>query len=214
MEQPGSQTIALFGIIVQFILAVVGVWYAWETRRLRQSGETQIALLREQGQSSLKPYIFPTIRLFDKEKRKIAIQEDKTISDIQKQDRISDLEEDDTQFLCLLENASNKISIDISVLIYDARTRSFLNARGTIAILPEKAEQSLKITLPYKSAEEAWVRIIERYGIVAQSVADALEIETRSYALVIFRDIEGRVYSMRRKFSIRDGRVNHLISAP
>jgi hypothetical protein len=116
--------------------------------------------------------------------------------------------------LCLLENASNKISIDISVLIYNARTKSFLNSRGTIAILPEKEEQSLKITLPYKSAEEARVRIIERYGIVAQSVADALEIETRSYALVIFRDIEGRVYSTRRKFSIRDGRVNHLISAP
>jgi hypothetical protein len=92
MEQPGSQILSLIGVIVQVILAVVGAWYAWETRRLRQSGETQIALLREQGQSSLKPYIFPKIRLFDKEKHRRDIQEDKTISDIQKQDRIADLD--------------------------------------------------------------------------------------------------------------------------
>ncbi len=188
----------------------MALWLAWETRRLRLSSESQINLLREQSRSSSQPYIFLTIKIFDKDGFKKFITDDETKSAEEQAEALVRLNQTDTLFLCILRNASNHIARDVEVWIYDSRTRNFLESHEGAAILIGEELTTFSISPPFLSVEEVRSGIYRRYGKSAAGIADAIALGRVSYSLVIYRDIEKRVYSTIRSFSITGDEVYHL----
>ncbi|MEE3502378.1 hypothetical protein [Acidiphilium acidophilum] len=210
VETHGGGGLLTVGLVIQTLLALMALWLAWETRRLRLASEAQINLLREENRSSLQPYVFPSLEVFDEGEGKKSISADETKSAEEKSDLLTLLEQDDTIFFCRLRNATTHIARDVEVWVYDERTRNFLESDQGIAVMSGSEKTPLSISPPFLSVDEVQSRIKIRYGAVPPNMIDSIRLGSVSYLLVFYRDIEKRLYSTKRNFSIKDGDVFYL----
>lgn len=200
-------------IIVQLALASVAIWYTIETRKLRIQNEAQMKLLREQTRLSLTPYLVPGIADVDLALLRKNIAEDKSLTEDQRKEKLSKLDEAKIKFVCNVHNPTSKTPHHVNVYIYDSRTRSFLEGDYGKEWIAEKGSELFQVSEPYLGRDEVVESIRKQYGDGTDFIFRQLSAGDQSYIAIIFRDLEGRLYMAKREFMISDGEAHHKPTA-
>lgn len=201
-------------IIVQLILAFTAIWYAFETRQLRLQNQGQLKLLKEQTRLSLVPYLVPGLMDVELNALKRMIKEDIELTEERKKEQLEKAEKADVIFMCKVENPTSKTAHHIGLWVYDSRTRSFLECDFGKEWIAEKSNELFQISKPYLTPNEVRKSICKQYGSDIDFILPLIKFEDESYIITIFRDIERRLYAVKRPFNIsNDGDIRHKPSA-
>ncbi|MCL9764670.1 hypothetical protein [Neisseria subflava] len=220
--------------LIQFILAVVGLWYCIETRKLRIESEKQTNNSLMQKKLLITPYLLLGIAVSaDDITKRIDVDDEfkKQIKDkIRRDFKISDPADIDEHFHKIITNFSkisivsiinvtDKIASDISVYIYDNKAKNFTSSTRLPQVLVKEDTRNILIDGNPLSKEEFLEEIKGKYNI--KTISEYLSNHTQtknhnSLILVAFMDIEGNSSMFIRPFERRGNQSfhspQHLIS--
>ncbi len=142
------------------------------------------------------------------------IHEDKELSDEQKQEKLEKIDSSSVKFVCAVDNPTCKIGHHLNIWIFDSLTRSFLECDFGKEWIEEKGHELFQISEPYSNLDEVKKNIAKQYGSDVDFIYPLLEVGAKSYIALVFRDIEGRLYMVKRGVIIdKDGDIGHSSSA-
>ena len=194
-------------ILVQLVLAGAAIWYTFETRRLRQENQEQLKLLKEQTRLSLAPFLVPGLIDVDLALAKQKVLDSKEIPEPKKREMLANIASASIKFMCAIDNPSSKIGHHVNLWVYDSRTRSFLSGDFGKEWIAEKGRELIQVSAPYFNTAEVSQQIREQYGSDVDFIFPLLTTEDVSYLVLLFRDIEGRLYAVKRGFQV-EGQSN------
>ena len=220
--------------LIQFILAVVGLWYCIETRKLRLESEKQTNNSLMQKKLLITPYLLLGIAVSaDDITKRIDVDDEfknQLKDQIRRDFKISDPADIDEHFHKIITNFSNtsivsiinvtdKIACDISAYIYDNKAKNFTSSNTLPQVLVKGDTENILINGNPLSKEEFLEEIKGKYNI--KTISEYLSNHTQtknhnSLILVAFMDIEGNSSMFIRPFARRGNQSfhspQHLIS--
>jgi hypothetical protein len=122
-----------------------------------------------------------------------------------KKEMLEKIENADVKYMCVVHNPTTKIGHHMNLWIYDSRTRSFLECDFGKEWIAEKDREIFQVSEPYLNLDEVRKSIGKQYGSDVDFVFPLLDVGEESYIALVFRDIEGRLYAVKRGFRLRDG---------
>lgn len=136
------------------------------------------------------------------------------MSEEKKQEAIDSLAKTELKFVVAVNNPTSKTGHNLNAWIYDSRTKNFLESDTGEEWIAEKDLSYFTMSPPYFSDEETKSRIRAVFGTDVDFALQLIDMGEKSYILLVFRDIEGRVYAVKRHFQIdKDGDAQHESSS-
>ena len=196
MNQGIFQSLSL---IVQIALLLVVGWYTYETQRLRRQSEAQLKLLRTQARLALAPY--PVAWLIQFSPGGQAFQ-DSPLGVIR------------ARFVCNISNPTDRVAHHIRAAVYDGRGNYYWSDDGIEAMGRREENPMVLGSEALPNQEELTRRVRDQYGKDCQTLLKHLEpIAGVCYLLLFFRDLENRLYAVRREFQFDGPRPSrHALS--
>ncbi len=210
----------LIAIISQISLALIAVWYTIETRKLRVQNQHQLKLLTKQVTLSLAPYIH--VSLFNFKTALQTLNEEGEIpgEQTERDQFVNGLRtrfaQPNAKFISKISNQTTKLAIGVRVYVFDCHSKTFFRSEWGRTVLPEKDSIDLEILGDAVSLEIVRQELKTKYSESNPLFERHLTTEgTSSYIMVLFKDIEGNSYVVRREFEIDgngiiNGRFNEL----
>lgn len=195
-------------MVVQAVLAIAALWYAWETRGLNKKAAEQIEVSRRQMRLRMAPTIQAAVEPTPSQdtliERMEAYEEeqDEPLSQ-ERREQIQTLAEQ-TRFGVQLRNVSDRVPRYLTGVVYDYENRNFLRTQRRELLEP--GQTSIVATLP-EAMNESEIRdwLDDEYGEAAgPTVQSHLEHRDTSYILVFYEDVESNLYTYRQDFELDD----------
>lgn len=198
-----TELLTIFNPSIQGILAVVGLWYTIETRKLRLQSENQSKTAIRQKRLSIAPYL--VVGVMHPES---FIDEDEDNEDKRKE-FIAKLEEsrknDEFLYLATISNPTEKIAIQTNVYIFDNNKKSYLTGDIGHQVISAKDNEAMPVSKPYMTEEEVRKVINKDYDLSNEFNMALKAIEKDSSVIyLLYKDIEGYPYLVVRPFDIDD----------
>lgn len=204
-----EKNIRLLTPILTFLLVLVGLWYAWETRGLKIQTTEQLTEMREQFQLANVPILFPSI--INREQVKESIMEGKTVQTTGKIRYSKEEMSEVLKFYLLLDNFADTVAYDVRAYIFDSDTKSYLKAaKGFAYIKPKDIEflSFFKEKTNYMNEEQLLTELNIRYDLNLDLLNDYI-LKKNNAVLLFFNDVQGNTYLRTREF-LYDEQNNRL----
>jgi hypothetical protein len=221
--QGATQVEPLIAIFLQVVLAGSAIWLAWETRRLRvqdkeqmrlavkhfdaqiERSDKQLSLLRKQVRLGLLPPIILGPASLAQYKDYV----NENVSDETERKAYVDssvLKGQEPSFVCIVRNRTKRVALNLSGLLYEAETQKYFVAPRNL----EQLGKGWDAFLFYEESsdmETVKANLEDQYGTsrVEFAVSHLIPKDKASFVIVLFTDLDGRVYLARRRFSLPVG---------
>ncbi len=208
-----ENALKLVGPITSLILASAAIWYAVETRALRLQDYEHIKILQHQMKLKLAPFLsvgVTTVKPKDVEMIREKIKLDEGLEEEKRKALLERLKTTPISFICQVTNASSKIACHVDLYIFDKKHASFSESISAKDYIAEKEKEIFLILPRYMTYQKICKTITDRYGTESSFLFSHLKPSDNSYVMVVYEDIENRVYAVRRPFVItEDGDISH-----
>lgn len=201
--------IIFFPMLVQLLLAGAAIWYAIETRKLRMQNQLQIDISKKQHFLTVAPFLLIGLISKTKFQAEFEAHPEKFVKEPseeefkKKTDRIKhDIAEGSEFFFCNINNPTSKIARDAEVIVYNSNNRNFLLGQYGRAVIEEKQTEIIFVAGNPMSHQEVITAKIQAYPGIDKSKEPLFNYSDISYAIVLYRDIEGSNYAVKRPFVI------------
>lgn len=185
---------------VQLGLVITAIWYAWETRTIRLQHEKQFELLKKQVKLTNVPYLVPGILDVDAIRAKKQIQEDKELSQEEKKKRTEEMSRDTVKFTVGVHNPTTIVGRYLRIWIYDKRTQSFMKAGVGVEFISEKETEQFVVRDTYYDVDKVKEQMSSYYEVDMEFAKDEITLGDESYLVLVYMDIEGTPYMVKRGF--------------
>jgi hypothetical protein len=179
--------IAILGIVVNVVLAVIALVYTIETRKLRQQNQSQLDLLRKQARRAIAPYLLGAVT-------RVALPK--------------------VGFICLVENLTENLAVNVFVITFDHVSRQFRSSKGGREFVKGSTIEEFQMSEAC-SPPDLVDKLRETYEETNESIVRHIMADKDTSAvLVVYSDIEGNPYITRREFDINENEeVGHFGSS-
>jgi len=199
----------LIPLLVQLVLAGAALWYAIETRKYRIQGERQILAMKRQHFLTVAPFLLvgavPKKKLqYDLEHHPENFLPPQPGQDpAQVKETLSKQLEGSPEFhICTVSNPTSKLARQVGTMLYSSQNKNFLRSQLGREVIAEKDTCQILIAGTPLSQIEAVDSLAKDYPGIAGIDVRLLKHEDVSYVLVLYRDIEGAVYAVKRAFNL------------
>ncbi len=198
-------------VVVTLALVIVGYSYTRETRLMRMQNAGQMELLQHQMRVSVAPFLFGSIKVFDRDEEKAKITSDKNLEEKERDLKLENHEKAKTlKYVVAVNNPTDKIAHHVNAYIYDTQTKSYLECDASLEWVEPQEKVALFIDEPYCEKRQLFDILTREYGDSATSLIRHLDHGERSFIALVYRDVEARVYLVKREFQIdEDGDTQH-----
>jgi hypothetical protein len=179
----------------------LSVFFTW---RILEQSATQLAILRQQARVEYAPYLVVGIADVDSVYERKAVQSDLKLTAAEKEKALKSIDESPSQFVCAVTNASSKIAHNLQAVLFDSSKRSYILCEDGKQVLGEHQEETFVFGWNYLEAREVVSWLHREYGEAAAFFDPLFAPEEMSYVVVIYQDIQDRVYLAKRSFGITD----------
>ncbi|MCK9336315.1 MAG: hypothetical protein M0P43_00660 [Arcobacteraceae bacterium] len=209
-------TIENINYIVQMGVAIVILWYTYETRKLRVTSEKQLNEQRRINELSLLPYFSYGINIFqsnDNDKTAIKYFKKNTyLPPSIRNEYIQLLEKNTKIFQIKIENQSSALALDIQAVIYDGYTRNYIfGETGVVSSKLGECQYIYTARDSYQTRNEIIEDLKSHYGDNAFLNQQLIinDSEKNRYFMYIFgKTIGNRLFVFNREFEIKDGGID------
>ncbi|MDS4026801.1 MAG: hypothetical protein RKO25_07445 [Candidatus Contendobacter sp.] len=204
-----KDVLEILGLIIQVLLAIFALWYTIETRNLRRHSMKQLAVLQRQHLVAVSPFLLVGLRPkaelvkeLETEPAKVLNVSADQVEETAKRELSRLRAHDGNLYFCNISNPTSKIALQVDAFVYDSSTKNFTTSGSTIVVVAEKEDQQLVVGAGPLSQQEAIDAAQSEYPELGSKAAELLNYNSRSYLLVLFRDIEQAGYAIKREFEM------------
>lgn len=212
MDEIATQTgsdLVLFAIVVQIVLAVAAFWYAWETRRMRLQNAEQMDLLRRQARLTVAPFLLVGMLPTDPRMLREHVEQEGSMDEEKRGAALKLIEalgegiaKEKLRFIAAVHNPTQKVALQANAYVYDHQHKSYLEGYVGKEVLAAASKETIPIGEPYYDRKGIIQAIQRDYGPDSSFALRWLEPGDTSFLAFFFRDLEGRLYLIRREFGI------------
>jgi hypothetical protein len=205
-----SHIAEMLSIVVQSILAIAAIWYTWETRKVRLQNQYLLNITTRQHLITVAPYLLIGVVPKSRFQADVESHPEKFIHEASQEEYDKKFQELRKQisgspdfYFCTINNPTSKLARDVEVVLYNSENKNFLMGQEGKAIIAEKGTEILWVSGSAKSQQEVIDIKIDAFPELTRVHKELFEYSDVSYAVALFRDIEGSAYAVKRRYVIQ-----------
>ncbi len=205
-----ARLIHTLGSLTQIALTVLTGVYVFLTWRLVNQTADQMIFSREQHRVALAPYLLVAVTDVDDTQAKAEVERNTKLTPKQKKDALKQIADTAIQYACTVTNPTSKVANNLVAILFDSGTQSFLFCDNGKEVLVEGAKEGFWFGWTYLNEREVRDHARQAFSEPAPFLDQVFATGATSYVVILFRDMEGRLYAFKRPFSIsKEGEITH-----